>query len=76
MPKMDGHTFLRRLSALDRDSALDRVAKLVECDQALTARVLQLGRTAMYASSRPDQDLKTTIARLGLQTPHAVVETV
>jgi DNA-binding response OmpR family regulator len=60
----------------DRDSALDRVAKLVECDQALTARVLQLGRTAMYASSRPDQDLKATIARLGLQTLHAVVETV
>jgi HD-like signal output (HDOD) protein len=60
----------------DRDCTLERVAKLVECDQALTARVQQLGRSAMYGSSKSQQDLKATISRLGLQTLHAVVETV
>jgi HD-like signal output (HDOD) protein/DNA-binding NarL/FixJ family response regulator len=65
-----------RTLVTDRDSDLGRVAKLVELDQALTARVLQLGRSAMYGSSKPDQDLKATIARIGLQTLHAVVETV
>ena len=65
-----------RTTVNDRDSPLDRVAKLVERDQALAARVLQLGRSAQHANGKQALDLQATIARLGLKALHALVETV
>ena len=65
-----------RASVSDPESTVEKVAKLVERDQALAARVLQLGRSAMYAKGKQGDDLASTISRLGFQTLHALIEAV
>ena len=56
-------------------TTLEAVTKLVAQDQALVTRVLQLGRSAMYASFKPT-DLEGTIGRIGFQSLHTLAETV
>ena len=60
------------------DTSTDIVAALVAQDQALTARVLQLGRSALYAGgkSKNDVDLQSTISRVGFERLHSLIETI
>jgi HD-like signal output (HDOD) protein len=65
-----------RASVSDPESTIEKVARHVERDQALAARVLQLGRSAVYARGKQGDDLTSTISRLGFQTLHALIEAV
>jgi HD-like signal output (HDOD) protein len=55
---------------------IERLASLVERDQGLVARVLRLGRSAMYAGTRKPTDVRAVISNIGLGQLHAIVEMV
>jgi|HubBroStandDraft_6_1064221.scaffolds.fasta_scaffold273321_1 FixJ family two-component response regulator len=59
-----------------REASVESVTRLVACDQALAARVLQLSRSAWHASARPSLDLQSAISRIGFQKLQALAETV
>ncbi len=59
-----------------REASVESVARLVACDQALAARVLQLSRSAWHSSARPSLDLQAAISRIGFQKLQALAETV
>lgn len=65
-----------RASVSDPESTIEKVAKTIERDQALAARVLQLGRSPVYAKGKPGDDLASTISRLGFQTLNALIDVV
>ncbi len=66
-----------RLLTQRADSKLDSIVALLERDQALVARVLQLGRSVEYARSASKiSDLPSIINRVGFRTVANVVETV
>jgi DNA-binding response OmpR family regulator/HD-like signal output (HDOD) protein len=56
--------------------AIDRVVSLVERDQGLLARLLQLGRSPVYSGLSKSADIRTIISRMGLRQVQAIVEAV
>lgn len=65
-----------RLLTQRADSKIESIVALLERDQALVARVLQLGRSAQYARSAKVNDLPSIINRVGFRQVANVVETV
>lgn len=66
-----------RLLVGKSDSRIDAVVSLLERDQALVARVLQLGRSAAsFSRSTKSNDLASIINRVGFRQIANVVETV
>ncbi|HVZ33348.1 MAG TPA: HDOD domain-containing protein, partial [Polyangiaceae bacterium] len=58
------------------DSRIETIVALLERDQALVARVLQLGRSAQFSRSAKANDLATIINRIGFRQLNNLVETV
>jgi HD-like signal output (HDOD) protein len=58
------------------DSRIETIVALLERDQALVARVLQLGRSAQFSRSAKANDLATIINRIGFRQLNDLVETV
>jgi HD-like signal output (HDOD) protein len=58
------------------DSKIEAIVALLERDQALVARVLQLGRSAQFSRSAKINDLPSIINRVGFRQVANVVETV
>jgi HD-like signal output (HDOD) protein len=58
------------------DSRIEAIVALLERDQALVARVLQLGRSAQFSPSGKPSDLATIINRVGFRQINTLVETV
>lgn len=68
-------TELRQLTQR-ADSKLESIVALLERDQALVARLLQLGRSVQYARAAKVNDLPSIIHRVGFRQVATVVETV
>ena len=59
----------RLIAALQReDTALSTVSDVIEYDQVIAGRVLQLARSAAYSGAMPIQDVHTATMRLGTAT--------
>ncbi len=59
----------RLISALQReDTSLASVSEVIEYDQVIAGRVLQLARSAAYSGSMPINDVHTATMRLGTGT--------
>jgi len=65
-----------RALVMNPEASIEKVASLVERDQALLARVLRLGRSAQYSGIGKSADAPAIIRRVGLRQIHALVETV
>ncbi|MEY4545451.1 MAG: hypothetical protein RL685_1646 [Pseudomonadota bacterium] len=65
-----------RLLTQRSDSKIEAIVALLERDQALVARVLQLGRSAQFSRSAKINDLPSIINRVGFRQVANVVETV
>lgn len=65
-----------RLLTQRADSKIEAIVALLERDQALVARVLQLGRSAQFSRSAKINDLPSIINRVGFRQVANVVETV
>jgi HD-like signal output (HDOD) protein len=57
----------------DPDVGLGRIAEELSQDPALVARVLRLCNSAYFSAGREITDIRSAVARLGLQTVHRVV---
>jgi HD-like signal output (HDOD) protein/ActR/RegA family two-component response regulator len=62
---------VRELDKPNADSA--SVAKIIEQDMAMTARVLQMSNSAFFASARSVRSVRDAITALGLQSIRAAV---
>ncbi|MFO0747951.1 MAG: HDOD domain-containing protein [Myxococcota bacterium] len=65
-----------RLLVADVDTPIERIAGLVERDQAVLARVLRLGRSPTYAGRDRNDDLRAIIGRVGFKPIHELVESI
>ena len=65
-----------RLLTQRADSKIEAIVALLERDQALVARVMQLGRSVQYARSAKINDLPSIIHRVGFRQVANIVETV
>jgi len=65
-----------RMLVGNSDSKIDAIVALLERDQALVARVLQLGRSATFARVGKPPDLPFIIQRAGFRQISSIVETV
>jgi HD-like signal output (HDOD) protein len=64
-----------RLLTQRADSKIEAIVALLERDQALVARVLQLGRSVQYSRSAKLHDLPSIINRVGFRQVANVVPT-
>jgi HD-like signal output (HDOD) protein len=60
----------RRLA--DEETSAAEVARILACDQALTARVLRLANSAFYAPREPVRSAQQAVIMLGLSTVRAI----
>ncbi|WP_236014033.1 HDOD domain-containing protein [Marinobacterium alkalitolerans] len=68
------HTFSQLSVELARDEvSLDRIVDLVEMDQALTARLLQLANSAFFGFSSETASIRDAVVRLGSELIRAIV---
>lgn len=67
-------TFTQLSLELSRDEvSLERVVELVEADQALTARLLQLANSAFFGFSTEAVSIREAVVRLGSELIRAIV---
>ncbi len=52
----------------DENSTLMDVAKIIETDPALSARIIQVGNSALYRSANPAEHVHAAVMRMGLNT--------
>lgn len=52
----------------DDNSTLKDVAKIIETDPALSARIIQVGNSALYRGANPAEHVHAAVMRMGLNT--------
>lgn len=55
------------------DVNLQQVAKLIQMDPAITARIIQIANSPLHRGSSPIEDCRSAITRLGLSTTQEIV---
>jgi HD-like signal output (HDOD) protein len=57
-----------RETADDEDASIMDVAKIIETDAALSARIVQVGNSALYRGANPAETVQAATMRMGLDT--------
>ena len=57
-----------RETADDEDASITDVAKIIETDAALSARIVQVGNSALYRGVNPAETVQAAAMRMGLDT--------
>ncbi|MCP4332056.1 MAG: HDOD domain-containing protein [Gammaproteobacteria bacterium] len=57
-----------RETADDEDASIRDVAKIIETDAALSARIVQVGNSALYRGANPAETVQAAAMRMGLDT--------
>jgi HD-like signal output (HDOD) protein len=57
-----------RETANDEDASIMDVAKIIETDAALSARIVQVGNSALYRGANPAETVQAATMRMGLNT--------
>ncbi len=57
-----------RETADDEDASITDVAKIIETDAALSARIVQVGNSALYRGINPAETVQAAAMRMGLDT--------
>ena len=65
-----------KLALADPKCSVDRIAKIVEQDLAVTAKLLQLVNSAFFGTSRNITDVKSAVTLLGISVLHDLVLSV
>lgn len=52
---------------------LQQIAKLIQMDPAITARLIQIANSPLHRSASPIEDCRSAISRLGLKTTQEIV---
>ncbi|MCJ8500351.1 HDOD domain-containing protein [Desulfatitalea alkaliphila] len=70
LPAMAGRT-LELLA--DPDAGLDQIEPVIACDQALVAKLIKVGNSALYGGVQKVGTLRQALARLGAKTTKSLV---
>ncbi len=57
----------------DKVTDAKRIAKIIQTDMAMTAKVIRVANSALYASRNPVENCSTAVVRLGIHTTHQLV---
>ncbi len=57
-----------RETADDEEASISEVSKIIETDAALSARIVQVGNSALYRGSNPAETVQAAAMRMGLDT--------
>lgn len=57
----------------EEDFNLQQIAKLIQMDPAITARIIQIANSPLHRAAAPIEDCRSAISRLGLTTTQEIV---
>lgn len=67
LPSMPEVAVRVRMLAEDPDSGIGDIAKIIQTDPSLAARLIQAANSAAYRGSRPVESIRDAVTRLGLK---------
>ena len=67
LPTLPEVAYKVRDTASDPDASVNELTKVIEQDVSITARLIRVANSPTYRGSKPNDDLKSAISRLGLK---------
>ncbi len=73
LPTLPEVAYKVRDTAADPDASVADLAKVVEQDVSISARLIRVANSPTYRGSKPNEDLRSAISRLGLKLTSSLV---
>ena len=73
MPTLPEVAYKVRDTAADPEASVAELAKVIEQDVSISARLIRVANSPLYRGAKPNDDLKSAINRLGLKLTSSLV---